>query len=123
MGGGQRAARPSGGGGGWGVDAGFLALLGGDGCRGTGERVEARTGLRERDDIPERVRTGEQHADAVPAESDAAVRRRAVEERVEQAAALLPRRLRADSHHREDPLLHVTAMDTDGPTAELVAVA
>ena len=35
-------------------------------------------GLRERDDVADRRRAGQQHADAVPAERDAAVRRRAV---------------------------------------------
>ena len=65
----------------------------------------------------------EQRADAVPAERDAAVRRRAVAERVEQEAELLLRLVLGQAHHREHPLLHVAAVDTDRPAADLVAVA
>ena len=65
----------------------------------------------------------EQHADAVPAERDAAVRRRAVLERLEQEAELVLRLLRRDAEQVEDPALHVGAVDTDAAAADLVAVA
>src|SRR5436305_2927769 len=105
------------------VDAGFLALLRRDrrGCRR--QRVVAAAGLRERDDVAQRVRLREQHDDAVPAERDAAVRRRAELERVEQEAELLLRFLFAEAHQAEDALLDVAAVDTDRAAADLVAVA
>jgi hypothetical protein len=62
------------------------AVIGG---RRPGQRVLAAAGLRERDHVAHRVRAGEQHADAVPAERDPAVRRRAVLEGLEQEAELL----------------------------------
>ena len=69
------------------------------------------------------VEAAEQHDDAVPAERDATVRRRAELEGVEQEAELLLRLLVGQAHDREDPLLHVAAVDTDRPAADLVAVA
>ena len=72
-----------------------LRCCGGDRRRRTGERVVAAAGLGERDDLAQRVGAGEQHADPVPAERDAAVRRRAVLERLEQEAELLLRPPRA----------------------------
>ena len=67
---------------------------------------------------------GEQHGDdPVQPDRDAAVRRGAVLERVEQEAELLLRLRLVDAHHREDALLHVLAVDTDRPAAELAAVA
>ena len=71
------------------VDARLLALQRGDRGRRGGQRVVAAAGLREGDDLADRVDPGEQGADAVPAERDPAVRRRAVGERVEQEAELL----------------------------------
>src|SRR5690606_12991237 len=105
------------------VDAGFLALLGRDGRGCRGQRVVAATGLREGDDLADRVGTREQRDRAVPAERDAAVRRRAVLERVEQEAELLLGLLGADAHDLEDALLHVLAVDTDRAATDLVAVA
>ena len=61
--------------------------------------------------------------DAVPAERDAAVRRGAERERVEQEAELLLRLLLVEAHDREDPFLDVAAVDTDRAAADLVAVA
>ena len=49
---------------------------------------------------------GEQHDHPVPAEGDAAVRRRAVLERVEQEAELGPGLLGGQADHVEDRLLH-----------------
>ena len=65
----------------------------------------------------------EQRDDAVPAERDAAVRRCAELEGVEQEAELLLRLVLADAHDLEHALLHVAAVDTDRPAADLVAVA
>ena len=61
--------------------------------------------------------------DPVPAERDAAVRRRAVLEGVEEEAELLLRLVLVDAHDREDPLLDVLAVDTDRAAPDLVAVA
>ena len=93
------------------------------GAGARGQRVEAAAGLRERDDLADRVGAGQQRDDPVPAERDAAVRRGAVLERVEQEAELLLRLVLAEAHHREDPLLDVVAVDTDRAAADLVAVA
>src|SRR5687768_8854087 len=73
---------------GWwrGVDAGLAALGGGDRRRRAGEGVLATTGLGERDDVAQRLGPGEEHADAVPAERDAAVGWGAEAEGVEQEA-------------------------------------
>ena len=54
---------------------------------------------------------------------DAAVRRRAELEGVEQEAELLLRLVLVEAHHREHALLDVLAVDTDRPAADLVAVA
>src|SRR5690606_6938343 len=105
------------------VDTGLAPLLRRDGRRRLRERVVAATGLREGDDLADRLGAREERDDPVPAEGDAAVRRGAVGERVEQEAELLPRLLLADAHDGEDPLLDVPAVDTDGSAADLVAVA
>src|SRR3954464_1134088 len=106
-----------------GVHAGLLALLVGDRRRRRGERVVATAGLGEGDDLADGVRPRQQRADAVPAEGDAAVRRGAVREGLEQEAELLLGVLLRQSHHREDALLDVGTVDTDGPATDLVAVA
>ena len=59
--------------------------------------------LRERDDIPDRVAAGEEHQHPVPAERDAAVRRRPVPQRVEQEAELRPAPPRATARSRRRP--------------------
>src|SRR5262245_34151897 len=76
------------GGGGGGGEAGLLGLGGGEGGGSAGEGVEAGGGLGEGDHVADAGRAGQQHHHAVPAERDAAVRRRAVLERVEQEAEL-----------------------------------
>ena len=60
--------------------------------------------------------------DPVQAERDAAVRRRAVPERVEQEAELALGLLLGEPDRVEDPLLHVAAVDTDRSAADLAAV-
>src|SRR5258708_15438126 len=63
-------------------------LLLGDRGRGAGEEVLAALGLRERDDIADRVGARHESHHAVEAERDAAVRRRAVLQGVQEEAAL-----------------------------------
>src|SRR5580700_5160671 len=106
-----------------GVDAGFLALGGGDRGRGTGQRVGARGRLGEGDDLADRFRAGQEHDHAVPAEGDAAVRWRAVLERVEQEAELGAGLFLAQPDYVEDLLLHGLLVYTDRAAADLVAVA
>src|ERR1700761_3538930 len=62
-------------------------------------------------------------APAVPAEGDAAVRRRAVLERVEQEAELGAGLFLAQPDYVEDLLLHGLLVYTDRAAADLVAVA
>src|SRR6478752_2117990 len=95
------------------VDTGLLALLGRDRRRRSGQRVVTATGLREGDDVADRVGVREERDDAVPAEGDAAVRRGAEGEGIEEEAELLLRLVVGDPHHREDALLHVALVDTD----------
>ena len=71
------------------IDAGFLTLRGRNRSRGLGQRVETAAGLREGDDVADRVGLRQQGDDAVPAESDAAVRRGTELEGVQQEAELL----------------------------------
>ena len=105
------------------VDAGFLTLRGRDRSRGLGQRVETATGLREGDDVADRVGLRQQGDDTVPAEGHAAVRRGAELEGVQQEAELRLSFLLSDTHHVEHTVLDVAAVDTDGAAANLVAVA
>ena len=83
----------------------------------------ARTGLRERDHLAKRLRTGKKHAGAIPANRDAAVRRRAELERVEEEAKLLLRLLLGHAEHREHALLDITLVNTDRAATDLIAIA
>src|SRR5665647_1783830 len=105
------------------VDAGLLALLGGDRRRRTGQRVVAPAGLRERDDVADRVGADQQGRDPVPAERDPTVRRGPEGEGVEEPAEPLLDLLGTQSHHVEHALLDVLAVDTDRAAADLVPVA
>lgn len=107
---------------GYGVDAGLFALLGRDWRGGRGERVEAAARLREGDDVADGLGAREQRADPVSAERDAAVRRGAVVECVEEEAELASRLCLFQAHHCEHPLLDVAAVDTDGLAVDLIAV-
>src|SRR4026209_2738612 len=100
---------------GLGVDSGLLALRRRDRGRRRGQRVKAATGLRERDDVADRVGAAEQRADAVPAKSDPAVRGGAEGEGVQQEAELLLRLGLRQTHYLEDPLLDLPAVNTDRP--------
>ena len=70
------------------------------------------------DSVPASSDTMRSHPKAMPP-----CGRRAVGEGLEQEAELLLRVLLRQAHHPEDPLLHVAAVDTDRPAADLVAVA
>src|SRR5699024_5412415 len=106
-----------------GIHPGLLALGRGDRGGRTGQRVVATTGLREGADIADGGCTGQQRHDTVPAESDTAVRRSPVGERLQQEPELLLSLLLGDPHDGENPLLHVSPVDTDGTATDLVAVA
>src|ERR1700757_5542225 len=108
---------------GLGVYSGLLALLGGDRRRRIGERVDAAAGLRERDHLADRVDSGKQRVDPVPAERDTAMRRRAKHERLQQESELFFGLDLVQTHDREHPLLNVAAVDTDRAAADLVSVA
>ena len=90
--------------------------------RRTGHQALRGGGLGERDDVADRFGAGHQRGDAVDAEGDAAVRRRAVLQRVEQEAELGFGLFRADAEQLEHRALHVRAMDADRTAADLVAV-
>ena len=87
-----------------------------------GQRVRAARGLRERDDVADRVAAGEQRDDAVDAERDPAVRRRAVAQRLEQEAEAPLRLLGVHPEDLEDLALDRRVVDADRAAAELPAV-
>jgi hypothetical protein len=90
---------------------------------GAGQRVEAAAGLGEGDDVADRLGVREQHDDPVPAEGDAAVRRGAELEGVEQEAELLLRLLRDMPMTAKTRSWTSLTVDTDRAAADLVAVA
>src|SRR5690349_7104906 len=104
------------------VDTGLLALGRGDRTGGTGERVAAGGGLGKRDHVADALGTGQQGNQPVDPERDAAVRRRAVREGVEQEPELAAGLLVGQADHVEDPLLHLGPVDTDRAPADLRAV-
>src|SRR6266511_616247 len=87
-----------------------------------GHEVRALLRLRPGDDVAERLGDGEEHHEPVHAERDAAVRRRAELERVEEEAELRLRVLRRDPHRLEDAGLHLGVVEPDGAAADLEAV-
>ena len=87
-----------------------------------GHQADARGRLRKRDDVAQRGRAGRDGADAVEAEGDAAVRRRAVLERFEEEPEALAPLLRRNAEHAEDAFLEIGAVNPDGTRTELPAV-
>src|SRR6185312_16068791 len=85
------------------------------------ERVAARSGLRERDDVADRLAAGEDGHQAVEPERDPAVRRRAVLQRLEQEAEAPIGLLLGHAESLEDLLLDLGLVDTDRAAAELDA--
>src|SRR4029453_18038561 len=65
---------------------------------------------------------GEEHDHAVDAECDAAVRRRAVGQCVEEEAEAFAQLLFAEAERFEEPLLDILAMNPDAAGAEFVTV-
>ena len=93
-----------------------------DRARRVGEQVLRALRLREGDHVAQRLGAGHQHHEAVEADGDAAVRRRAVLQRVEQEAELGARFLGVDLERAEHLALHVLAVDPHRAAAELEAV-
>ena len=116
-----------------GVISGFLGLrgvvrpssrswLGSTGLGRVGQRVGAGLRLRERDHLADVLLAGEDRDEAVDADGEARVRRRAEAERVEQEPEALLRVVGVDAEQREDALLDVGAVDTHRARAELPTV-
>ena len=85
-----------------------LRCCGGDRRRRRGQRVEAAAGLREGDDLADRVGAGQQHARCGPSRTRcrrAAARRRRTRRAGSRTSPGPPRAVRP--MHLEDPLLHV----------------
>ena len=89
---------------------------------GIGERAPGGLCFREGHDVADGFGAGHQHDEAVKAEGDAAVRRAAVFECIQQEAEFFLGFFCADAEAFEDALLHVVAVDTDGATADFGAV-
>ncbi len=62
------------------------------------------------------------HDDAIQAQSESAVRRRAVPERIQQEAESPLRFIVQDAQRPEDPPLQLRLVDTDAPAAQLAPV-
>src|SRR5687768_13893633 len=91
--------------------------------RGRAFEERARAGrLRERDDLAQALGAREQHGDTVQPDRDAAVRRSAVLQGLEQKAELRLRLFALGAEHLEHALLHGALVNADRPAAKLVAV-
>src|SRR5687768_16854517 len=90
--------------------------------RRLGEQAGRGLGLGEGDYVADRVSARHQHGEAVDAKGDAAMRRRAVLERLEQEAELVLRLLGIDAEHPEHRRLHLLAVYANRATADLRAV-
>ena len=101
-------------------DAQLFERLVGDGGRGVAHQVGAARGLGERDHFADGSLARQDHHQAVEPERDAAVRRRAVFQRVQQEAEAAARFFVAEAERGEDLRLHVAAMNTDRARAQLV---
>src|SRR5258708_401982 len=91
----------------------------------SGRALEQRArggGLWERDHVTQRACVGELHRDAIEAERDAAVRRRAGAEPLEQESEPRLRGCFIDAEQREDPRLDVRVADADAAATQLRAV-
>src|SRR5437879_10047442 len=91
-------------------------------ARRIGHQILGGGGFREGDDFANRFFTGEEHHYAVDAEGDAAMRRSAVCQRVEEEAEAVAKLFFREAKRFEEALLDVLAMDSDAAGAELVAV-
>ncbi len=100
----------------------FGELLGVDDVGRGGHQLGRLLRLGERDHVAQRVGAGQEHGEAVQAERDAAVRRRAVAQRLEQEAEAALRLVVRDAEQVEHLGLHVRAVDADGAAADLGSV-
>src|SRR5712691_7601905 len=89
------------------------------GRRGMREQILRALRLWERDDVADGFGAGHHGDDAVQAEGDAPVRRRAVLKRFEQKAELLLRFLRPDRQRAEHLRLHFLPVDAHRAAADL----
>src|SRR5712692_5617959 len=103
-------------------DMQLAQLLFADRGRRAGQQVLAALRLGESDDVPDRFGARHQGHHAVEAEGDAAVRRRAVLQRIEQEAELRALVLGRDFQGAKHLLLHLLAMDAHRAAADLPAV-
>src|SRR5712692_108400 len=103
-------------------DMQLAQLLFADRGRRAGQQVLAALRLGEGDDVPDRFGARHQGHHAVEAEGDAAVRRRAVLQRIEQEAELRALVLGRDFQGAKHLLLHLLAMDAHRAAADLPAV-
>ncbi len=97
-------------------------LIGRHRCRRALEQRARRSGLRERDHVAQRRRAGQHHRDAVHAERDAAVRRRAGAQPFEQEPEPRLRRGLVDAEQREHAALERRIGDSDASAAQFRAV-
>ena len=100
----------------------FSKLLVRDRRRRAGHQALRRGGLRERDHVADRLRACHQRRDAIDAERDAAMRRRAETQRIQQEAELRLGLFRTDAEQLEHRALHLRPVDADRTAADLVAV-
>src|SRR5215470_13925002 len=96
-----------------GLDAQLAELARIDRRRRFGEHADRFLAFGKRDHVAQRRRAAEEHRQAIDAEGDAAVRRRAEAERFEEEAELRLGLFPADAQQRENSLLQLEVMDTD----------
>src|SRR5881628_1651382 len=90
----------------------FIQLLRVDRRGRLAHQVLRARGLREGDDVAERLAAGHHHRHAVESEGDAAVGRSAVAERLEQKSEALSRLLLPDAERAEHARLQLGAIDS-----------
>src|SRR5262249_42349182 len=84
-----------------------------DGCRRVHHQVDGLGGLGERDDLAQALGAGQEHGNAVQAQSDASMWRRAVLQRLQEEAEARPGFFFTHAQSVKDLLLNVLAVNTD----------
>src|SRR5438105_15192473 len=79
-------------------------------------------GLGEWDHLAQALRPGQDHHNAIQTQRDAAMRRRAILQRLQKKAEARARLIFAQAKRAKNLPLHILAMDTDGARAQLSAV-
>src|SRR5258706_11534609 len=100
------------------LDAELTQLARLDRTRRLGHEIVRLLCLRKRDDVADRLLTGEEHRQPIESEGESPVRRRAGGERLEQEAELRLRLVGVDAEHREHPFLYRRLVDTDAAAAD-----